>query len=433
MKRATPRGCLKIGTKIGRGNTPLSLIWIPGIVAGIVGLFFLGIQALSVSTPSSTIPASAKGNFALMAEAWNAIHAHYVDRSALDSASLTYGAISGMAAALGDTDHTTFLSPQMVKEEEAYAEGEYKGIGAEVKMKDGQVVVVAPLDGSPAQKAGLLSGEIIMAVDGRSVSGLPLIQVVRQITGPADTRVTLRMRNPDTGKTREVTLVRRAITVNNVTWQTLPGTEIAHLRIAAFSKGVSGDLKKALKKIEEENLKGLILDLRNDSGGLLDEAVSSASQFLSKGNVLMVKDAKGKVSNMPVQNGGTALHIPMVALINGGTASASEIVAGALLDHRRALLVGTTTFGTGTVLEQFPLSDGSALLLAVEEWLTPKGRTIWHKGITPDIVTHLPEGVSPLFPEEERNLTTQGLKISRDSQLIGALDHLTRPPAKTDQ
>lgn len=433
MKRSMPRCSVKNGAKNGKGSTPLSLIWIPGIVVGIVGLFFIGIQALNTSTPSNTIPADAKGNFALMAEAWNAIYAHYVDRSALDPDSLTYGAISGMTAALGDTGHTTFLSPQMVKEEEAYAKGKYKGIGAEVKMKDGHVVIVSPLDGSPAQKAGLLPGEIILAVDGRSVSGLPLIQVVRRISGPAGTRVTLSMHNPDTGKTRDVTLFRRAITVNNVSWQTLPGLEIAHLRIAAFSKSVAADLKKALKTIEEENLKGLILDLRNDSGGLLEEAVSSASQFLSTGNVLLVKDARGKISNLPVQSGGVALHIPMVAIVNGGTASASEIVAGALLDHRRALLVGTTTFGTGTVLEQFPLSDGSALLLAVEEWLTPNGHTIWHKGITPDIVKHLPEGVYPLFPEAERTLTAQGLRKSRDNQLLYALDYLTRQPGRADR
>jgi len=431
MKRAKPGGSIRIGVKNGNGRTLLSLIWIPGIAAAIVAFFFIGIQALNTLPPSSTIPEDATGDFGLMAEAWNAIHAHYVDRSALNPTSLTYGAISGMTDALGDTGHTTFLSPQMVKEEEAYARGKYKGIGAEVKMKDGQVVIVSPLDGSPAQKAGLLPGEIIMAVDGRSVSGLSLIQVVRRISGPADTQVTLRIHNPDTGKTRDVTLVRRAITVNNVTWQELPGTRIVHLRIAAFSKGVAADLRKALKTIEAENLKGLILDLRNDPGGLLDEAVASASQFLFKGNVLLVKDAEEKVSNIPVQSGGVALEIPMVGLVNRGTASASEIVAGALMDHHRALLVGTTTFGTGTVLERFPLSDGSALLLAVEEWLTPDGHTIWHKGITPDVVEHLPEGVSPLFPEAERALTAEDLRKSRDSQLLYALDYLTREPAQT--
>jgi len=288
---------------------------------------------------------------------------------------------------------------------------------------------VAPLDGSPAQKAGLRSGEIIMAVNGRDITGLTLIQAVRQISGPAGTKVKLTVHNPDSGSTRDVTLFRGDITVNNVIWHILPGTAVAHLRIAAFSKGVAEDLKKALNKIEEQSLQGLILDLRNNSGGLLSEAVSSASQFLSAGNVLLVKNAKGRVSPVPVEKGGAAISIPMVGLVNQGTASASEIVAGALLDHRRALLVGTDTFGTGTVLARFPLSDGSALLLAVEEWLTPGGRTIWHKGITPDIEKRLPEGVYPLFPEAERRMTPRQLRESRDGQLQKALDLLIRRPS----
>jgi len=397
-----------------------------GTAAGLMLLISIGLQCLGISTPSSEIPPAAKDNFGLMAEAWNAIHDHYVDRSALKPLSLTYGAIDGMVAALGDTDHSTFLSPRMLKEEEDYTKGKYKGIGAEVKMKEGHVVIVAPLDGSPAQKAGLRPGEIIMAVNGHNLMELTLIQAVRQISGPAGTKVTLRVYNPDNGSTREVSLVRDDITVHNVIWHTLPGTAVAHLRIAAFSKGVAENLKKALKKIEEQRLQGLILDLRNNSGGLLTEAVSSASQFLSGGNVLLVKDAKGRVSPVPVEKDGAAPSIPMVALVNEGTASASEIVAGALLDHRRAILVGATTFGTGTVLGSFPLSDGSALLLAIEEWLTPGGHTIWHKGIIPDVLKPLPAGAYPLFPEAERQMTAQQLRENPDSQLQEALNLLTR-------
>ncbi|MFL7812109.1 MAG: S41 family peptidase, partial [Anaerolineales bacterium] len=379
-------------------------------------------QVLRVSPPSDRIPFDAKANFALMAQAWNAIHDHYVDRASIKPIPLTYGAISGMVAALGDTGHSVFLSPEMIKEEEEFTAGKYQGIGAEVRMKEGHVVIVTPLDGSPAQKAGLQPGQIILAVNGQDITDLNLFQVVKRISGPTGTSVTLRIFDSKTDLTREVSLVRAAITMNNVTWRRLSATGIAHLRIAAFSKGVTGDLKKALDAILKKGLNGLILDLRNNPGGLLNEAISTASQFLSEGKVLLEKDADGQITSLAVEKGGLARSIPMVVLMNNGTASAAEIVVGALQDHGRASLVGLTTFGTGTVLEQFPLSDGSALLLAVQEWLTPNGNQIWHKGIPPDFVVSLSEGVAPLFPEEEQGMTLQQLKASRDTQLLKALE-----------
>jgi carboxyl-terminal processing protease len=390
--------------------------------AALIGACFLSLDVLSVSLPSHKIPQDAKADFALMAEAWNAIHDHYVNRASIKPVPLTYGAISGMVAALGDTGHSAFLSPEMIKEEEEFTAGTYEGIGAEVKMKEDHVVIVTPLDGSPAQKAGLQPGQIILAVDGQDIMGLNLFQVVKRISGPAGSRVSLRVFDSKTGLTREVSLVRAAIVMNNVTWRRLPASRVAHLRIAGFSEGVTRDLKKALGAIMTQDLKGLILDLRNNPGGLLSEAVSTASQFISEGNVLLEKNAEGKITSLAVEKGGQALSIPMVVLVNNGTASAAEIVAGALQDHGRASLVGTTTFGTGTVLQQFPLSDGSALLLAVQEWLTPNENEIWHKGITPNFVVSLPEGASPVFPEEEQGMTLQQLKDSKDTQLQKALN-----------
>jgi carboxyl-terminal processing protease len=389
------------------------------------GAFFVSIQVLSVSRPSDRIPFDAQADFALMAQAWNAIHDHYVDRASVKPVPLTYGAISGMVAALGDTDHSVFLSPEMIKEEEDFTAGKYEGIGAEVRMKEGHVVIVTPLDGSPAQQAGLQPGQIILAVDGQDITGLNLFQIVKRISGPAGTRVTLRIFDSKTGLTREVSLVRAAITMNNVTWRRLPVARIAHLRIAAFSEGVTADLKKTLAAIQAQDLNGIILDLRNNPGGLLNEAVSTASQFLSGGPVLLEKHADGQITSVAAEKGGLAPSIPMAVLLNDGTASAAEIVAGAFQDHRRANLVGTTTFGTGTVLQQFPLSDGSALLLAVQEWLTPDGNQIWHKGITPNFVVALPEGVAPVFPEQEQGMTLQQLKASRDTQLLKALELVT--------
>lgn len=373
---------------------------------------------------SGSIPPSATQNFGLMAEAWNIIQKDYVDKTAAQPARLTYGAISGMVNSLGDTGHSAFLTPEMVKEEQNFTQGQFEGIGLEIQARDGQIVIVAPIDGSPAQRAGLHPGEIILKVDGREVSGLPLEQVVGQVLGPVGTQVTLTVQNPKTGQTRDVTVQRAHIQVHNVTWHMLPGTSLAHLRLAGFSQGVTQDLQRALQEIQAAGGTGLILDLRNDPGGLLGEAVGVASQFLSEGNVLLERDATGKVNPVPVEPGGTAPDIPVVVLINGGTASAAEIVSGALQDAHRAELIGERTFGTGTVLNQFPLSDGSALLLATEEWLTPAGESIWHRGITPDVQVSLPMNATLLVPEAEQDLTRNQLAASEDNQLLRAVELL---------
>jgi carboxyl-terminal processing protease len=247
---------------------------------------------------------------------------------------------------------------------------------------------------------------------------------VGRILGPAGTQVTLTILNPQTGNTRDVTLERAKITIDNVTWQRLPGTTIAHVRITAFNQGVAQDLAETLDEIQRQELTGVILDLRSDPGGLLGEAVETASQFLEGGNVLLEKDAQGQITSVPVQPGGQAVDIPVVVLVDQGTASAAEIVAGALQDAGRATVVGETTFGTGTVLQEFPLSDGSVLLLAVQEWLTPKGRVIWHQGLDPDITVALPSDAEPLLPLTERDLTAEQLRDSGDAQLLRALDLL---------
>jgi carboxyl-terminal processing protease len=394
-----------------------------GLAAGLI----LSCQMLGAFPPADKIPAEAAPDFRLMAEAWNTIQSVYVDRKAVKPKLLTYGAISGMVASLGDTGHSRFLSPEMLQQERHISKGLLEGIGAEVQMKNNQLVIVAPIDGSPAQRSGLKPGDIILKVDGEDVGGLPLEQAVGLILGPAGSSVNLTIFNPGTGRTINLTLVRARITLHNVKWQRLPGTTTAHVRIATFSKGVSKDLRKALADIQEKKLTGLILDLRNDPGGLFDEAVETASQFLSSGNVLLEKNARGEVTPVAVQSEGAAIPLPIVVLINGGTASAAEIVAGALQDAHRATLVGEETFGTGTVLEPFTLSDGSALLLATKEWLTPAGHVIWHKGISPNVFVPLLPEVTPLFPEAEKGMTTTELRESKDKQLLRALDLLTQP------
>ncbi len=405
-------------------NQHMRIKCLVSLVLGLIGGGILSCHLLMAFTPSDKIPPDAEASFKLMAEAWNAIEKVYVDRKAINSQKMTYGAISGMIDSLGDTGHSRFLTPEMLKQEQNLTRGRFEGIGAEVRMKNNQLIIVAPIDGSPAQQAGLKPGDIILKVDDQDVSGLPLDQAVERILGPSGTRVKLTILNPKTTTTRDITLVRASITVRSITWHLLPGTSVVDLRIATFSRGVTDDLRKALLAIEKEKITGLILDLRNNPGGLFDEAVSTASQFLSIGNVLLEKDAAGKVHPVPVKSGGVTTSLPLVVLINGGTSSGAEIVAGALQDAHRAKLVGEKTFGTGTVLQTFSLSDGSALMLAIEEWLTPDGHVIWHHGITPDVVVTLSPDVTPLIPANEKELTAEELRNSKDVQLLRALDLL---------
>jgi carboxyl-terminal processing protease len=378
----------------------------------------------------SSSSARKEPDFKLMNQAWNTIQSKFVNRASLQSDELTYGAISGMVDALGDTGHSTFLTPAMVKDLKNMERGEFKGIGIEIQVKGSHVVVVAPIDGSPADRAGLRAGDIILKVSGQDVTDWPLARVAERITGRTGTKVNLTLQDPRTAIIRQVMVVRASVKMHEVTWEKIPGTSLAHLRLASFDNGVTKDLRATLHQILDANLNGVILDLRNNPGGLLDEAVGVASELLAGGVVLQAKDGKGKISVVPVESGGIATNLPMVVLINEGSASAAEIVAGALQDNHRADLIGQTSFGTGTVLQEFRLSDGSALLLAVEEWLTPNGQSFWHKGVTPDFPVALPVDRSPVFPGAERHMSSEELQSSDDRQLLDAIkivSRLTRP------
>ncbi len=373
-------------------------------------------------TPTANNPTI---NLDLVREAFRVIEDNYADRETLNGTNLTYSAIAGMVDSLGDTGHSRFLSPEMVASEKRSIEGEFEGIGALLNVNEqGNPVILAPMDGSPAQKAGLLPGDVIMAVDGVDVSHASLTEVVSRVLGPAGTQVTLTILTPETDTVRDVTITRAKIVVKNVTWQMLPGTSVAHIRIASYSQNVSNDLKASIREAEKQGAKGILLDLRNNPGGLLNEATEVVGQFIDNATALKVKDADGNIRAIPAARDGIATEIPLVVLINQGSASAAEITAGALQDYNRATLVGETTFGTGTVLNQFSLSDGSALLLATELWLTPNERVIWHEGIKPDVEVVLPAGVAPSLPEAERGLTEEVLQNMEDTQLKKGLELL---------
>jgi carboxyl-terminal processing protease len=411
------------GYKIRRFLMPLALtfVLIIGLFAGLIGGVMIDRQVILAKAAPASSQTEQTINLDLISEAWKIITQDYVDRGAVKANQLTYGAITGMVDSLGDTGHSRFMSPEMVRQEHTMTQGEFEGIGAEVQMKDGHVVVVAPIDGSPAQEAGVHPGDIILKVDGVSMDGLSLDEVVSHVLGPAGTQVTITFEDAKTSQTRDLTITRARIQIHSVSWMMLPGTTIAHLKIASFSKGTTNDLQKALVEIQTQKATGIVLDLRDNPGGLLNEAVGVASQFLKDGNVLQEKDAQGNVVAVAVVPGGLATDIPVVVLINQGTASAAEIVSGALQDAGRSILVGETTFGTGTVLNEFPLSDNSALLLATEEWLTPKGRVIWHQGIQPDQVVSQATDVVLLSPEAEGSMTANQLKLSPDKQLLYAI------------
>jgi len=291
-------------------------------------------------------------------------------------------------------------------------------------------VIVAPFDGSPALKAGVKAGDIIMEVDGEDVTTWTLNEIVENIRGEAGTEVTLSLFRPDETKSYELTITRGEIDSPTATWAMLPDTHVALVRLSQFSADATDEVRQAIREAEADGAQALIFDIRSNPGGLLQQAISVTSQFLKSGNVMQQEDAKGHREVYPVQRGGIATDIPMVVLINHGSASSSEIFAGAMQDHKRATVVGETTFGTGTVLESFPLDDGSALLLGTSQWLTADGRLIRKHGIEPDVTVEVPIGTELIYPSMAKDLTVADLLASEDLQVLKALELLNALPEK---
>ena len=364
-------------------------------------------------------------NEALLDEARAVIQNNFVDQESATTERLQNGALAGMVDILGDIGHSRFMTPSMVEEQRNYTAGEFEGIGAYVEMRDGFVTVVSPIDNSPAQAMGVQPGFIVLEVEGEDMTGKSLQEVVDRILGPAGSEVTITFFNPDTGEDVTLTIERARIELENVTWTMLPGTTIAHARIAGFSRDVGRDLAAAIDAAEAQGATGIVFDLRNNPGGLLSEAVEVASQFLMPDSVVVLRqDARGEVKEERVPDDAQPTTLPVVVLINEGSASASEIVSGAIQDYGRGVLVGETTFGTGTVLNEFPLSDGSAILLATEQWLTPDGRIIWREGIVPDETVELTGPVRLVVPDTADDLTAEELLASDDLQLLRAIEML---------
>ncbi|MDD5367085.1 MAG: S41 family peptidase [Gallionellaceae bacterium] len=360
----------------------------------------------------------------LFTEAWNAIRKNYVNQPAIQSRAFAYATIKGMVEALGDTEHSQFLTPEMRKEEQEELDGEFAGIGVHLEERNRQIVITSLFDHAPAQRHGIRPGDVVEAVSGQPVAGMSPDQVQEAVRGPAGSAVQLAIKDRKTGKAQRLTLVRERIGQVSVNWAMVPGSSVALVQIRVFSAGTADVLARALASAVQAGASGLILDLRNNPGGYEDEAIEVASQFLRKGNVALKKDGHGVVTPVPVQAGAQKCDLAMAVLINHESASAAEIVAGALQDHKRAVLVGEQSFGAGTILDEIALSDGSSLRLAIEEWLTPNGQVIWHRGLSPDVALPLPKKTILLTPQTVRDLSENELLQSQDEQLLEALDSL---------
>lgn len=392
---------------------------------GVGGIITSAVGGAPAATPSpaSSPGASAATEFGLIREAWDTLHSQYVGRDQLDDRALIYGAIDGMTQAVGDTGHTDFMTPEERAERNENLSGSYVGIGVRIDATDeGLPRVVDVFADSPAEAAGLRPGDVIMEVDGRSTAGATIDEVAGWVRGEEGTSVTVVVRAEGTGPARTYAIVRADVPLDPVSWVLVPGSTTALLRLDQFSHGAADEIVLALKDLQAAGAERLVLDLRGNPGGYVNEAVGIASQFLAEGVVYVERNAAGEETTHEVTPDGVAYDLPLVVLVDSDTASSSEIVSGALQDAGRARIVGETTYGTGTVLGEFVLSDGSALRIGTVEWLTPSGRRIWHEGIAPDVEVSQAEEAQVLTPDDVRSMTAAEIAATTDAQLAKALE-----------
>ncbi len=369
---------------------------------------------------------SEPSEFAVFWEAWDLVLEYFVDQDRIDYRTMTYGAIQGMLDTLGDQNHTVFFSPETAEQMESGLEGSFEGIGAYVSLENDVFTIIAPILGSPAEEAGILAGDIVLAVDGQDITGMAEWEVISLIRGPAGTPVLLTVLHPEADEPVDVTVVRGRIDIDSVLWARIPGSNLVHLQITQFAGDTGQELRNALEEIftpvdGTPHVSGIILDLRNNPGGYLQEALRVAYQFLPESRIILhEKDAKGQITTYRSQGRGMARDIPLVVLINPGSASAAEILAGALQENERAKLIGEATTGTGTVLRPFSLSDGSLLRLGVTNWLTPGYSLIKGHGIQPDVKVEQEatvEMISSVLLEELTKARCASTKIGSSAAL----------------
>lgn len=388
------------------------------ILAGGIG-YNLGARKATISIgPDKRIilnqetPKNTNVDFSLFWDVWQRMHRYYIDAAVLDTQKMVWGAITGMVSASGDP-YTVFLPPKENKEFKEDLGGEFEGIGAQLGMKDNRIIVIAPLKGTPAEQAGIKPGDYILKVNDEDTVGWTVPQAVTKIRGKRGTTVTLNILHENSQKPIDLTIVRDTILVPSVEmWVKKVGeiTEIAglketgkldqakkvaYLRLSRFGDHTNDDWDKAVSEIlaaKQNNgrvLAGLVFDLRNNPGGYLEGSVFIASEFIKNGTIVSQKNSDNTKEDYSVDKKGKLLDIPLVVLVNKGSASAAEIVAGALRDYKRATIVGETTFGKGSVQTPFDLTQGAGLHITTGKWLLPKGDSIAKVGVSPDVEVKL--------------------------------------------
>ncbi|OGJ53917.1 hypothetical protein A3D11_00675 [Candidatus Peribacteria bacterium RIFCSPHIGHO2_02_FULL_49_16] len=375
--------------------------------------FLYGTESLEAQYGTGAVMTNPKEevDISLLWEVWHLLLKRYINPEQLRVTPMIYGAVTGLVNAVGDP-HTAFMTPKQNKEFRDSLQGDLQGIGAELTIKDGRIVVVAPLKGSPAEQAGLRAGDIIIAVDDKSIEGFPLFDVVHQIRGKKGTIVKLGIIREINASTYTIAITRGDIKVPSIEYEIkeTDAGSIGYLAIHQFGDDTIIDITRTLKSAKEKNIDGLILDVRFNGGGYLDGAVSLASLFLKKGKVVSVQGRGNAMTDHYVSGRPLLPDMPLVVLINQATASAAEIIAGALRDHERATIIGMQSFGKGTVQEVIDMSGGGGLRVTVAHWLTPSGRNLGQEGVTPDI---------------EVEFTQEDIDVDRDPQLEKALEWFT--------
>ena len=400
-----------------RNSVARVLLAVVVLLAVALGGFWVG----RAQSPA-TLDAQDRESVALYAEALDVVRNNYVDQEDIDSKKETYGAIRGMLETLGDGGHTRFLTPAEREQNDQSLSGTYVGIGVQLEEEKGEIVVAAPIQDSPAEKAGISTDDVLVAVDGKSVRGDDVSEVVEKVKGPVGTEVELTVLHD--GKKRTYDLRRAEIDSPVVSWTVIPDSDVAVVLLSSFSDNSAEEMQDAFREARASGAKSFILDLRNNPGGRLDQAVEMAGYFLKPGSVVYIReDASGEREKIKVEGDPESTSTPLTVLVNGGSASSAEILEGALRDNGRATVIGETTYGTGTVLSEFVLRDNSSILLGVAEWLTPDGDFIRETGIVPDIKVPLQNGAEQITPEGARDLSKEQI-LDRDAQLREAYKKL---------
>lgn len=367
-------------------------------------------------------------NLKVFTEVLSYVEANYVEE--VDANKLVHGAIRGMLRTLDP--HSSFMPSDVYREMQIETEGRFGGLGIEITIRDDMLTVVSPIEGTPAFRAGIQPGDQIIKVDGESTKDMQLVDAVKKLRGLEGTAVTISILRKDFAEPKDFVLTRAVIEIKSVRSKQLPD-DIGYIKLRSFQKTTAKELEDALQDLEEQHVRALVLDLRNNPGGLLEQAIAVSDEFLEAGKLIVYTKGRLAGQNMKgfSKNERAYLSHPMVVLINEGSASASEIVAGALQDLGRATIIGTQSFGKGSVQTIIPLSDGSGLRLTTAKYFTPKGREIQGKGIAPDIF--IEEAKAPQAEEEpgkqtpprnRRHIVLPGDDLADDPQLQKAVDFL---------